>query len=50
MSSPFFSILLPTCNRARVPDRALMPVLAQTEQDRELPVTDDGSIDGTWAS
>lgn len=50
MSSPFFSILLPTYNRARMLDRALMSVLAQTEQDWELLVTDDGSIDGTWAS
>jgi glycosyltransferase involved in cell wall biosynthesis len=50
MQTPFFSILLPTYNRARMLDRALTSVLGQTEQDWELLVTDDGSIDGTWPS
>lgn len=50
MTQPFFSIILPTYNRARLLDRALASVLAQCEPDWELLVTDDGSIDGTWAS
>lgn len=50
MPAPFFSIILPTCHRASLLDRALASVLAQSEQAWELLVTDDGSIDGTWAS
>ena len=50
MPSPIFSILMPTYNRARMLDRALASAVAQTEQDWELLVADDGSIDGTWAS
>lgn len=50
MTTPLFSILLPTYNRARLLDRALSSVLAQTEQAWELLVTDDGSTDGTWPS
>lgn len=38
MSSPFFSILVPTYNRALTLDRALTSVLRQTEQDWELLV------------
>ncbi len=50
MAMPFFSIILPTYNRARLLDRALASVLAQSEPAWELLVIDDGSIDGTWAS
>lgn len=50
MSSPFFSIILPTYNRAHLLDRALESVLAQHEQEWELLIADDGSTDGTWAS
>ena len=50
MTLPFFSIVMPTYNRARLLDRALASVLAQSEQAWELLVTDDGSLDGTWAS
>ena len=50
MRPPFFSIVLPTYNRARLLDRAVASVLAQSEPDWELLVMDDGSTDGTWAS
>ena len=50
MDKPFFSIILPTYNRAALLDRALASVVAQSEPAWELLVTDDGSIDGTWAS
>lgn len=50
MPTPFFSILMPTYNRAGLLDRAVGSVLAQSEPDWELLITDDGSIDGTWAS
>lgn len=50
MSSPFFSIILPTYNRGHLIDRALQSVLAQHEQAWELLIADDGSIDGTWTS
>ena len=41
------SVVLPTCNRARLLGRAIASVLAQTAADLELLVVDDGSIDGT---
>lgn len=50
MSMPFFSIVLPTCNRATLLDRALESVLAQSDPEWELLITDDGSTDGTWTS
>jgi glycosyltransferase involved in cell wall biosynthesis len=45
--SPFFSIILPTFNRAHLLKRALDSVLAQTFTDWELLIIDDGSSDNT---
>jgi glycosyltransferase involved in cell wall biosynthesis len=45
---PFFSIILPTYNRAAFLGRALSSVLAQDETSWELLVGDDGSTDETW--
>ncbi|MEO7051087.1 MAG: glycosyltransferase family A protein [Rhodanobacter sp.] len=50
MSLPFFSIVLPTYNRAKLLDRALESVLAQSDPEWELLIADDGSTDGTWTS
>ena len=41
------SVVLPTFNRAHLVGRAIASVLAQTAEDLELLVVDDGSIDGT---
>lgn len=42
---PFFTVVVPLYNRARVIGDALRSVLAQTERDFELLVIDDGSED-----
>src|SRR5579863_775993 len=47
LSAPFFSIVLPTYNRARLLPRAITSVLHQTFKDWELLVADDGSSDNT---
>lgn len=47
---PFFSIVLPTYNRARLLDRALASVSAQSHAEWELLITDDGSTDGSWTT
>jgi glycosyltransferase involved in cell wall biosynthesis len=47
--SPRVSILLPTYNRARFLPAALGAIAAQTFQDWELVVVDDGSTDGSEA-
>jgi glycosyltransferase involved in cell wall biosynthesis len=46
-SSPFFSIVLPTFNRAHILSRAIDSVLAQSFDDWELLIVDDGSSDHT---
>src|SRR5215831_13870333 len=44
---PFFSVIIPTYNRATCVGRAIESVLRQTFQDYELIVVDDGSTDKT---
>jgi hypothetical protein len=43
--SPFFSVVIPAYNRAKIIDRTLQSVLAQTFTDFECLVIDDGSKD-----
>lgn len=45
--SSFFSVILPTFNRAHLIKRALDSVLLQTFEDWELLIIDDGSSDNT---
>ncbi|MCP3103073.1 glycosyltransferase family 2 protein [Myxococcus sp. K15C18031901] len=44
---PFFSVVIPTYNRARLLERTLASVFAQEEKDYEVLVVDDGSTDDT---
>jgi glycosyltransferase involved in cell wall biosynthesis len=44
---PFFSVIIPTCNRAALLNEALASVKAQRFTDYELIVVDDGSTDQT---
>lgn len=44
---PFFSIIIPTYNRAHTLHRPIDSVLAQTYTDWELIIVDDGSTDDT---
>jgi len=46
-SSPMFSVVVPTHNRASTLGRALRSVAAQTFSDYEVIVVDDGSADST---
>ena len=47
MHYPFFSVIIPTYNRKQFLKIALTSVLAQTFNDYEVIVIDDGSSDGT---
>ncbi len=47
MKIPFFSIIIPTYNRAGFLDTAIRSVLEQSFSDLELIVVDDGSTDQT---
>jgi len=49
MATPFFSVIVPVFNRASVLDATLRSVLAQTCQDFEIIVIDDGSSDNPRA-
>lgn len=42
-----FSLIMPTYNRAHCIERAIRSVLAQSHQNLELIIVDDGSSDGT---
>jgi glycosyltransferase involved in cell wall biosynthesis len=47
MRAPFFSVIIPTYNRAPLLKEALDSVFAQEFTDYEVIVVDDGSTDGT---
>jgi len=47
MSSPFFSVIIPTYNRRIFLEKAIQSVLCQTFCNFELIIIDDGSLDGT---
>ncbi|MGE3376463.1 MAG: glycosyltransferase [Vicinamibacteria bacterium] len=47
MSAPLVSVVLPTCDRARILPRAVRSVLRQTHEQLELIVVDDASTDTT---
>jgi glycosyltransferase involved in cell wall biosynthesis len=47
MKSPFFSIIIPTYNRAHLISAAIESVVAQSFQNWELIIVDDGSTDNT---
>ncbi|MCX7396131.1 MAG: glycosyltransferase family A protein [Planctomycetales bacterium] len=49
MTSPFFSVVIPTYNRESTLAETLASVAAQEFQDFECIVVDDGSTDGTVA-
>ncbi len=48
-SSPFFSVIITTYNRAKLIKRALDSLIAQTETDWEAIIVDDESTDDTYA-
>ncbi len=46
-SSPFFSVVITTYNRANLLKKALFSLMEQTEKDWEAIIVDDGSTDET---
>lgn len=50
MSQPLVSVITPTYNRAKVVLNAIKSVQAQTYQNWEHIIVDDGSTDDTWQS
>lgn len=49
MTTPFFSVIICTYNRAHLLPRALQSLLVQTETDWEAIIVDDGSTDETYS-
>ena len=49
VETPFFTIFIPTYNRAHTLPRALESIEKQSFRDFEVVIIDDGSIDGTGA-
>lgn len=47
MQSPFFSVIMPTYNRANMIGKAIESVLGQTYTNWEFLIVDDGSTDNT---
>ncbi len=48
-SAPLVSVVIPTYNRAKVIERALVTAFAQTYRNLEIIIVDDGSTDNTAA-
>jgi glycosyltransferase involved in cell wall biosynthesis len=46
--SPFISIIIPVFNRQDLVEECIRSILAQTENDWEAIIVDDGSTDQTW--
>ena len=47
LMSPYFSIIIPTFNRANFLSKAIESVISQTFENWELIIVDDGSTDKT---